>query len=430
VGMITDGTGSALSDAKAALDEAKANLRSAYDEEKRAVEQVISRHQALIKSLRNFLDDLRLDSNLSPLDPFERFQEAQKQFQDTAAKALSGDEDAIGKLEDASRAYLTEAKAWWGTSTQYFEVFKEVEAIVAQALSVSEGQLSEAERQLAALDEQIAALIDIDIAVKSVSDAIADLTKAEQDYEAAKLANDAYQNSLFEQMLALMAEQRDALGDVAASMAYLNANMDVMNAIGAGQDFGTGSTDIGVLANAHWEQFGQYENRDVGLGAQSRGAKYLANNPDVLESIKGGQNFGTGLTDLDTLARVHWEAFGQYENRKKGYQSGGFTGFGATNAVAGVVHGQEFVAHAEATRRWRPQLEAMNAGSFNQGGGDNSALIAEIRALREQVASSERSNVQVTAAGAQAQVAATASTTQAVNRQSEETRRAQHRRTG
>ena len=30
-----------------------------------------------------------------------------------------------------------------------------------------------------------------------------------------------------------------------------------------------------------------------------------------------------------------------------------------------MVHGQEFVAHARATRRYRPQLEAMNAGTFN-----------------------------------------------------------------
>src|SRR5690606_33457312 len=162
-----------------ALEEAKANLRSAYEDEKRAIELVISRHQALTKSLRSFLDDLRLDSGLSPLDPFERLQEAQKQFQETAAKALAGDEEALGQLESVSRAYLTEAKAWWGTSTQYFEVFKDVEAIVAQALTVSEGQLSEAERQLAALESQIKGLVDLDKSVKSVEDAISDLMKAE-----------------------------------------------------------------------------------------------------------------------------------------------------------------------------------------------------------------------------------------------------------
>lgn len=432
LGMASGNPGSALADAKAALEDAKANLRSAYEDEKRSIEQVISRHQALIKSLRSFLDDLRLDSSLSPLDPFERLQEAQRQFQETAAKALTGDEEALGKIEDASRAYLTEAKAWWGTSTQYFEVFKEVEAIVAQALSVSEGQLSEAERQLAALESQIAALIDVDKSVKSVADAISDLMKAESDYEAAKIANDDYQNHLFEQMLALMAEQRDALGNVAASMAYLNANMDVMNAIGAGQDFGTGSTDMGVLANAHWTQHGQFENREVGLGTQSRGVKYLANNPDVLASIRAGQTFGTTSTDYDVLAKAHWDLHGRFENRIKGYANGG-NHFGGLRIVG--ERGPELEATGP-SRIWT----AHQTQAFMRGGNDNSAVVAELRSVKAEVVAVKAElaaikdevarNTQTTAAGAQGQIAATGQTTQAVNRQAEESRRAQFRRAG
>lgn len=45
-----------------------------------------------------------------------------------------------------------------------------------------------------------------------------------------------------------------------------------------------------------------------------------------------------------------------------GFQSGGFTGNKPENKVAGVVHGQEFVAHAAATRRYRNVLEGMNRG--------------------------------------------------------------------
>lgn len=57
----------------------------------------------------------------------------------------------------------------------------------------------------------------------------------------------------------------------------------------------------------------------------------------------------------------------------KGFESGGYTGNGGRSAMAGVVHGQEFVMNAQATRRNRPQLEAMNAGAqavnANDGGG-------------------------------------------------------------
>ena len=53
-----------------------------------------------------------------------------------------------------------------------------------------------------------------------------------------------------------------------------------------------------------------------------------------------------------------------------GFEQGGFTGYGGTSQIAGVVHGQEFVNNAESTRRNRPMLEAMNRGAtFGAGGG-------------------------------------------------------------
>lgn len=55
----------------------------------------------------------------------------------------------------------------------------------------------------------------------------------------------------------------------------------------------------------------------------------------------------------------------------KGYKQGGYTGSGGVDDVAGLVHGREFVAHAEATRRYRPELEAMNKGTYERGIGNN-----------------------------------------------------------
>lgn len=57
---------------------------------------------------------------------------------------------------------------------------------------------------------------------------------------------------------------------------------------------------------------------------------------------------------------------------KQGYMDGGYTGNAATNEVAGVVHGREFVVNADATARNRSALEAMNRGQqvgTGQGGG-------------------------------------------------------------
>src|SRR5690606_36942476 len=106
--------------------------------------------------------------------------------------------------------------------------------------------------------------------------------------------------------------------------------------------------------------------------------RYLANNPDVLAGIRAGQTFGSSSSSIEELAKAHWEQHGRFENRAKGFSSGGFTGMLPVNAVAGLVHGQEFVMHAEATRRWRPQFEAMNAG-INPFKNDNSAVVGALK---------------------------------------------------
>jgi len=49
-------------------------------------------------------------------------------------------------------------------------------------------------------------------------------------------------------------------------------------------------------------------------------------------------------------------------NTKTGFKTGGYTGNGGVDEVAGVVHGREFVMNAQATAANRPALEAMNRG--------------------------------------------------------------------
>lgn len=48
-----------------------------------------------------------------------------------------------------------------------------------------------------------------------------------------------------------------------------------------------------------------------------------------------------------------------------GFEVGGYTGSGGTSDVAGLVHKEEFVANAETTRRFRPELESMHNGSYD-----------------------------------------------------------------
>lgn len=59
--------------------------------------------------------------------------------------------------------------------------------------------------------------------------------------------------------------------------------------------------------------------------------------------------------------------------RAEGFKSGGYTGNGGVNDVAGVVHGQEYVLNAEATKRvGRGTLDALNnGGTLDSGSGVN-----------------------------------------------------------
>ncbi|MGE6479933.1 transglycosylase SLT domain-containing protein [Psychrobacter namhaensis] len=50
-----------------------------------------------------------------------------------------------------------------------------------------------------------------------------------------------------------------------------------------------------------------------------------------------------------------------------GYRSGGFTPAGRDTDAVGVVHANEFIANAQTTRRYRPELEAMHNGTYERG---------------------------------------------------------------
>lgn len=60
----------------------------------------------------------------------------------------------------------------------------------------------------------------------------------------------------------------------------------------------------------------------------------------------------------------------------KGFATGGYTGNGGISDVAGVVHGKEYVVNAANTARYRNKLEAMNAGTYNDGGNNISVNVS------------------------------------------------------
>ncbi|WP_099866070.1 TIGR02594 family protein [Pararhizobium haloflavum] len=177
---------STVAEAQEAVDEAREKLRRAYEEEKSAIEQVIDRTEAFIDTLKDLRLDMRLDENLSTLDPRERMLEAQREFREVAAAAMSGDEDAQAELAGITQEYLSEARDYYASSEDYFQIWEEVDRTLARTERLAGQQLTDAQKQLKALDRQVEALIDIDESVMSVVDAIAELTKAIAELEFAQ----------------------------------------------------------------------------------------------------------------------------------------------------------------------------------------------------------------------------------------------------
>ncbi len=75
--------------------------------------------------------------------------------------------------------------------------------------------------------------------------------------------------------------------------------------------------------------------------------------------INGGANVHGGADGGESFN----QAFGRFgTNSPQQFMTGGYTGNGPVNRIAGVVHGQEYVMPADVTQRYRPVLEAMREG--------------------------------------------------------------------
>jgi gas vesicle protein len=168
----TAGLDKAVADAQEAVDRARGNLRAAYDAEVSALNQVIERNKQFIRSLEAFKQSLRFDQGISPLSPIDRLKASERDFMETRQKALAGDQDAIGELENVSRQYLEEARAYYGTSEGYMRIWEQVDATLDQALARATKQVTETEKQLGVLNAQVGHLIDINNSVLSVADAV------------------------------------------------------------------------------------------------------------------------------------------------------------------------------------------------------------------------------------------------------------------
>ncbi len=162
-----------------AVTKARDVLTNSYNKEKSALTDTQSKFQAFAKSLSDFKNSL-LAGSLSTLSPEQKYNLALQDFQDTSAKARSGDETSIGRLQEVSQAFLDASRGFNASTTSYTNDFRLVQQALTDVAQLSQNKADVATRQLAILERQVQGLIAINNTELSVLAAITALQQAVQ----------------------------------------------------------------------------------------------------------------------------------------------------------------------------------------------------------------------------------------------------------
>jgi hypothetical protein len=161
-----------------AIDKAKGDLERAYRNERQELDKTKDSLTRFIESLAKFKNELKM-GNLSPLNPVEKYATAKAQFDTTLASALSGDQTAMGLLDEYASTFLEASRNLYASGDAYNVDFERVMQALGLAETGAGDQLSEAERSISLLESQVSGLIEINDSVLSVRDAILALVSAQ-----------------------------------------------------------------------------------------------------------------------------------------------------------------------------------------------------------------------------------------------------------
>jgi hypothetical protein len=113
------------------------------------------------KSIMSFKDSLLLGS-ATILTPIERYTKAKTDFDILRAKALTGDQDALSKLQGASETFLNVSRELYASGAQYTADFNSVLAAIDDTAKYALEQADIGQQQLSALEDQLKVLINIE----------------------------------------------------------------------------------------------------------------------------------------------------------------------------------------------------------------------------------------------------------------------------
>lgn len=228
----------------------------------------------------------------------------------------------------------------------------------------------------------------IDAGTEAAEETVAALKAGTLDYQSAisELANIAVDSTSFLDTV---------LQRVSDSFAKIrDASIASLRDISAGFDGSQKAIDelINATANAAAAGFAQIllEGENFGKGFVLLMLDILDATIPALVALILGQSLAAnplvGAVVSAALIATLKAAVAVAKSAAQGFESGGYTGNVGTKDIAGVVHGQEFVINARATKQFRPMLEEMNKGRLPMiDNGEFSAMRAELSAIRRRL---------------------------------------------
>ncbi|MBP2495379.1 Ca2+-binding EF-hand superfamily protein [Methylobacterium sp. PvP062] len=396
--------------------------------------------ETFVKNIKTYLDNLRSGAS-TPLSPKDRLAAAQSQYDAQLALAKGGDRTALDSITQYSDALLEASKAYNASGAAYQATFQKIltdlqalptqvsaEQFIVDAINDSkEAIVSATEAMRAALQAGLqanspaliaTALLQnfqmLDTSVNGLLDqgeflaGLGPLATSDEQRQAKQIFNAIDTNG--DGQLSRLELQNASSYRVEQYTAATNSNVDTNNNIANAQK-STMDYQSGILNNQNAILNNVNALNNAQLGTQQQ----LVN----LNSSMNGQNSfiqqNTGFTN-DVLVRTYGTLAGTYDlttsmlnnlrsaNAKNGagvFATGGWVngpGTGTSDSISARLSNGEFVVNAASARLYGPMLEAINdnAGVSMpavampvpvRAGRDDSALIAEVRALR---ASNER----------------------------------------
>lgn len=167
----------ALADAERLIQDRRSALVMAYQRESSELQRMADRYSSLALSLRSASDQMSL-SELSPLTPEQRLDEARRQFNRDRVAAFAGDEAAQNRLAESGRAFLQASQVFNASSAEFVSDFNFVKGVLESGAFAAETQADIARRELSYLESSVSRLVDINSNVISVETAIRDLIDA------------------------------------------------------------------------------------------------------------------------------------------------------------------------------------------------------------------------------------------------------------